>query len=150
MSAPALHRAQLQKLVVNAVINPLTALSRCKNQDVAKDPTLLALAEKLIRQEIGPIVRALLEDQDDQFSDSALLKTVLAVAQETGSNTSSMLQDVMGGRRTEVEWINGFLVREGRRLELRVDMNERLVELVERRGRGEGIEAVDFGWAEGW
>lgn len=150
LSAPAIHRAQLQKLVVNAVINPLTALSRCKNREVAEDGTLRRLAGRLIAEEIGPVVRGLLGEQQDgagEFSDERLLERVLAVARETGENTSSMLQDVMGGRRTEVGWINGFAVREGRRLGVEVGVNERLVALVEeaREGGGEG----GVGWVGG-
>ncbi|KAK1835319.1 putative 2-dehydropantoate 2-reductase [Podospora conica] len=149
LSAPAIHRAQLQKLVVNAVINPLTALSRCKNRRVAEDDTLRRLAGRLITEEIGPVVRGLLgeqqqrADRDGEFSDERLLERVLAVARETGENTSSMLQDVLGGRRTEVGWINGFVAREGRRLGVGVGMNERLVGLVEAGGG-------DARWAEGW
>ncbi|KAK0754476.1 2-dehydropantoate 2-reductase [Schizothecium vesticola] len=143
LSAPALQRAQLQKLVVNAVINPLTALSRCKNRHVAEDDTLRRLAGRLIAEEIGPVVRGVLGEQqqrdgDGEFSDEKLLERVLAVARETGGNTSSMLQDVSGGRKTEVGWINGFVVREGERLGMEVGMNQRLVGLVEAQRAGGG------------
>lgn len=104
----------------------------------------------MIAEEIGPVVRGLLGEQQDgagEFSDGRLLERVLAVARETRENTSSMLQDVMGGRRTEVGWINGFVVREGRRLGVEVGVNERLVALVEeaREGGGEG----GVGWVGG-
>lgn len=148
LAAPAIHRAQLQKLVVNAVINPLTALSRCKNREVAEDGTLRRLAGRLIAEEIGPVMRGVVGEQDGEFSDERLLERVLVVARETGENTSSMLQDVMGGRRTEVGWINGFVVREGRRLGVEAGMNERLVGLVEEARWGGGEGGVE--WVEGW
>jgi len=107
----------------------------------------------LIAEEIGPVVRGVLGEQklegneEGEFSDEKLLGRVLAVARETGGNTSSMLQDVLGGRKTEVGWINGFVVREGKRLRVEVGMNQRLVGLVAaHRAGGE----VDVGWAEGW
>lgn len=115
---------------------------------MAEDETLRRLAGRLIADEIGPVVRGVLgEQQHGEFSDERLLERVLAVAKETGENTSSMLQDVMGGRRTEVGWINGFVVREGRRLAVEVGMNERLVGLVEGACGGGGEGGV--GWVAG-
>jgi len=45
-----------------------------------------------------------------------------------------MLQDVMRGRRTEIEHLNGFVVQEGRRLGVKTPMNEKVVEIYRARG----------------
>ena len=46
----------------------------------------------------------------------------------------SMLQDVMRGRRTEIDYLNGFVVDEGRRLGVKTPFNERVVEVYRARG----------------
>jgi len=49
----------------------------------------------------------------------------------------SMGQDMMKGRRTEIEFLNGYVVREGEKVGLPARANERLVELVKKVERGE-------------
>ncbi|PYO22046.1 MAG: hypothetical protein DMD85_12450 [Candidatus Rokuibacteriota bacterium] len=46
----------------------------------------------------------------------------------------SMLQDVMRGRRTEIDHLNGFVVEEGRRLGVKTPFNEQIVTLYRARG----------------
>ena len=58
-----------------------------------------------------------------------------AVAEATGENSSSMLQDVMKGRRTEIDAINGTIVQLGREHGVATPVNETVVALVK------GIEA---------
>jgi 2-dehydropantoate 2-reductase len=53
-----------------------------------------------------------------------------AVARATGENRSSMLQDVSNRRRTEIDMINGAIVREGKALGLQTPVNLALWNLV--------------------
>jgi 2-dehydropantoate 2-reductase len=48
-----------------------------------------------------------------------------------------MGQDMAKGRRTEIEFLNGFVVREGEQVSLQARANERLVDIVKRVERGE-------------
>jgi 2-dehydropantoate 2-reductase len=66
---------------------------------------------------------------------------VLEVAQATGANRSSMLQDVLRGSATEIETINGAVVREGERLGVPTPVNRSLTDLV---------RAIDACTASGW
>ena len=129
LSYDAIKESQLQKLVVNAVINPLTAIFRCKNGQLLDNPARLTLMGLLI-EEIGPIVRALLHDAPDMFSNQNLLEFVLTVARKTGANTSSMLQDVQAGRRTEIDYINGYVAAQGEALGLPYTRNSAVARLV--------------------
>jgi 2-dehydropantoate 2-reductase len=61
--------------------------------------------------------------------DNAVEK-VLAVAVATAQNRSSMLQDLSGGRRTEIDAINGALVREGERVGVATPVNKVLTLLI--------------------
>jgi 2-dehydropantoate 2-reductase len=49
----------------------------------------------------------------------------------------SMGQDMMKGRRTEIEFLNGFVVREGEQVGIQARANERLVDIVKKVERGE-------------
>ncbi|MCY0877403.1 MAG: ketopantoate reductase family protein [Firmicutes bacterium] len=92
------------KLLQNSVINPLTTLADCPNGEVLHHPIwrlagpLLAEGEEVARR------RAVLLPPD-------LLASVAQLAQDTQHNLSSMVQDVRAGQETEIEAINGYLIR---------------------------------------
>jgi 2-dehydropantoate 2-reductase len=92
-----------QKLAVNAVINPITAIYGCKNGGVLNYP---ALVEGL-KQEVFRLYQALALDIDltqlGQYIDS--------VIHLTRNNFSSMQQDLQLGRPTELEGILGSLIK---------------------------------------
>lgn len=120
-----IRQARLKKLVINAVINPMTALFECKNGDVFINPLRRFLRDQLLK-EAGPIVRALdaAGAKDDgnpvstEISDQDLLDAVMKVVNNTADNISSMRQDVMAKRRTEIDYINGYLVTVAQRIGL--------------------------------
>ena len=94
------------KLVINAAINPLTALLRVKNGDLLKRPFAREVMGALVR-ETANVARA--ENIFLPFDDP--LAKAEEVAQKTGTNTSSMLQDVLRGAPTEIDAICGAVVR---------------------------------------
>ncbi len=49
----------------------------------------------------------------------------------------SLLQDVMKGRRTEVDFLNGYVVKKGKEVGVPTPMNEAIVGLMKRLERGE-------------
>jgi len=58
------------------------------------------------------------------------LAKVEAVCESTSANISSMLQDVLRKKRTEIDFINGVIVRLGQELGIAVPTNKLLVDLV--------------------
>ena len=94
------------KLVVNAAINPVTAILQAPNGIVAEDLWAWTLAERLAL-EAAEVARAAGYPVDDPA------RTVMAVARSTAKNISSMAQDLAGCRPTEVDFINGTVVRYG-------------------------------------
>lgn len=90
-----------EKLIVNAVINPLTALFRVQNSALIMNPYINRLA-KMICDETAI---ALQLDVDKQWEH------VQNIAQETGKNRSSMLSDIESNRPTEIEAITGYVLR---------------------------------------
>lgn len=116
-----------EKLLVNAAINPLTALFNCPNGRLALDPTLRAILRDIVVEAL-PLVQS----HDVKLSLDQAIDRVETVCHATAENISSMLQDVRRGKRTEVDFINGALVREGKRLQQPTPLNRLLTTLVQR------------------
>ncbi len=113
-----------QKLAVNAVINPLTAIHKIKNGQ---------LRESQYQAQINAIceeLHALLQRLGYAVSAQDLFTRCWDVMSATAENQSSMLQDVLNGRRTEIEFINGHVVEQAHRLGVDVPVNRALTEAV--------------------
>ncbi|KAG4025909.1 hypothetical protein MFRU_048g00210 [Monilinia fructicola] len=125
---------QLQKLAVNAVINPLTALSHCLNGMIVESSTrgdIGVLFEGLV-SEINQVFCSLPELQKiphlkERFSTKNLQSSILTVASATAQNRSSMLQDVSNGRETEILSINGYIVKRAEELGIECPINRKMI-----------------------
>jgi 2-dehydropantoate 2-reductase len=91
----------LKKLVVNAIINPLTAVLRVKNGDLLKNPYYYSI----VLQVFSEVKQSLLL-QDEEF----YFQNVQDVCQKTADNKSSMLRDLEENRPTEIDAILGFIL----------------------------------------
>lgn len=134
VSSSELRLLQLEKLVVNAMMNPLTVIFNRRNGELFSSPSISRLMSLLL-SEASHVIRSLPELQNDpttldRFSMARLHGVVLHVAEITAKNTSSMLQDVRAGRPTEIDYINGYVVRRGEELGIDCNNNKRLSDLV--------------------
>lgn len=89
-----------EKLVVNAVINPLTAMLKIKNGSVITDSSALFLANKICEE----VARTIKLDPHEQWL------RVKSIAQKTSENHSSMLTDIINNQETEIESILGYIL----------------------------------------
>ncbi len=114
-----------KKLLINVGINAITALTGIKNRelldlDVTRELSKTAVEEAMeVAKSIGI---ALPQD---------MVQTVFQVAEATGENRSSMGQDVDSRRPTEIQAINGFVMREGQRLGVKTPVNQTLTALIQ-------------------
>ena len=69
----------------------------------------------------------------DKWIDSEDIDYVMQVIDATAENISSMLQDIRALRHTEIDYINGFLLRRARAHGIAVPENTRLFEMVKRK-----------------
>ena len=100
----------LQKLVINAVINPCTALNDIPNGALADKPW-----RELVQQAVGEIDQILACTHSGRLTHP-VSELVDQVITDTAGNISSMLADVRAGRQTEHQAILGFLLeQEGQR-----------------------------------
>jgi 2-dehydropantoate 2-reductase len=120
------------KLVINAAINPLTALLKIPNGELLERPSARELMSILAR-ETAHVASA--ENISLPFDDP--IAAAEAVARKTAANHSSMLQDVLRGAPTEIDAICGAIVKTGERHQIEVSVNRvcwRLVSALVRQG----------------
>lgn len=98
---------QWLKLAINCVINPITAIYNIENGEVNNERFTGQINSLLI--EIIKISQA--EHIDFELGD--LQGLVSKVAHATAKNCSSMRSDILAGRATEVDYINGYIHRLG-------------------------------------
>jgi 2-dehydropantoate 2-reductase len=118
--------ARWQKLTVNAVINPLTALYQCRNGELLDGGEREQAMEKLA-DEIDRLCTRIFSRQG---WPSDTLKRSRDIAEQTAQNTSSMLADCRAGRRTEIDFINGFLLRQAEKYGIALPFNQTCVERI--------------------
>ncbi|KIP12045.1 hypothetical protein PHLGIDRAFT_399652 [Phlebiopsis gigantea 11061_1 CR5-6] len=144
-----IQMALRRKVVVNAVVNPLTALMDCKNGAVLAHPSGRAICERVCLEAANVFraqhaadlrdVRASSREHNTTFpfqlTKDALVQEVERVAQVTANNYSSMLMDIKRGRTTEIGFMNGYLCDLGKRHNVQMPTNSLLMRLIDLRTR---------------
>lgn len=113
------------KLVVNAAINPLTALLNVPNGELLRRPTARLLMASLARE-----AAAVAAAQGLRLRYLDPVAEAEHVAERTASNRSSMLQDISRGRRTEIDAICGAIARAGEQADQPAPLNQAMYLLV--------------------
>jgi 2-dehydropantoate 2-reductase len=113
------------KLIINVGINALTAVTRLNNGRLVE----FEGTRKILREAVTEAVRIAKRKRIKLIYDDPLAK-VEAVCEATATNVSSMLQDVLRKKRTEIDFINGVIVRQGQELGIPVPVNSILLDLV--------------------
>lgn len=93
----------VNKLVINAVVNPLTAILKTENGQLVGNPFYYDIVQTLFSE-----IVMILNLSDDE----AYFQRVIEICRQTAANRSSMLKDIETGQETEVEAIIGFLLDE--------------------------------------
>lgn len=113
------------KLIINVGINALTAITRLKNGKLIEFET----TREILRAAVTEAVKVAKRKKIKLIYDDPLAK-VEAVCEATAANISSMLQDILRKKKTEIDFINNVIVREGKSLGIPVPINSTLVDLV--------------------
>jgi len=123
---PDLSSLVWSKLIINAAINPLTALLGVTNGELLESRAARKIMS-IAAEEAASIASA--KDIKTSFKDPALAAEEVAAA--TSGNISSMLQDIRRNSPTEIDAICGEIVREGKRLNVPTPVNNLLFQLVQ-------------------
>jgi 2-dehydropantoate 2-reductase len=117
---------QWRKLIFNAATNPVGALTGLTHGRVCEDPALRRLVSGLVDE--GKAVAAaqgiVLDADPEELIDHA------AKPEVAYDHKASMLQDVEARRETEIDYLNGGIVRFGREQGVPTPLNEAILALV--------------------
>jgi len=113
------------KLIINVGINALTAITRLNNGRLIEFKGTEEILEGSVREGIEVAkakgINLIFDDPIGKVKD---------VCKATAGNIASMLQDVLKKRKTEIDYINGAIVKEAERLNIQVPINKALTNLV--------------------
>jgi len=117
-----IEREEWSKLVVNCVINPLTAVLRVRNNEIG--------TASLRRVRHGLVEECTLIAKAEGISLERGLKAEIDRKIRGYTNYSSMCQDIMKGKGTEIDFLNGKIVELGRKHGIPTPINETIVGLI--------------------
>lgn len=107
------------KLIINAGINALTAITRLNNGRLLEfDGT-----KEIMKKAVSEAVKVAKRRRIKLIYDDPIQK-VESVCKATAKNVSSMLQDVLKNRKTEIDFINGAIIRQGANYNIPTPTNE--------------------------
>lgn len=127
---PALISPNIQndiwdKLIINTVVNPLTAILDIKNGQLLDQPRCRELMQRLFEE-----AQAVAAAAGAAMPGTGRWEKLVEVCRSTADNRSSMLQDISAGRTTELEWLTGSLLREAERFGVKLPFHEAVFHLV--------------------
>ncbi|MCQ2573312.1 MAG: 2-dehydropantoate 2-reductase [Treponema sp.] len=120
-----IQRIIWSKLFVNLSINTFTAITRSPIGSMIDNKYAWDFAEKMICEAVN-----VAEADGTHFSYMEVLNMVHHVCEDAGKGYSSMSQDVMNCRRTEIDAINGAIVEQAKMYNVPVPYNSLIVDLI--------------------
>lgn len=143
-----LLQQQLDKLAVNCIINPLTAVLDCKNGALLYNFYFTRVV-RLLLAEISIVIKSLPElknvpNVNMRFDTLRLERLVSSIANTTAENYSSMVQDFRSGRATEIDYLNGYIVKRGEEMGIHCVMNYMLMHMVKGKNKTMSQEKADL------
>ncbi|WP_083955769.1 ketopantoate reductase family protein [Brevibacillus parabrevis] len=113
-----------RKLLANALINPLTALFEIPNGALLDSSYTQGLMRDLFAEAVEVAAFAGQKIGDSEWQE------IVAICRNTSRNLSSMLQDVKRQKPTEVQAINGYLVKRGKEAGIPTPLHETLLRVI--------------------
>jgi 2-dehydropantoate 2-reductase len=120
-----IQRVIWSKLFVNLSINTFTAITRAPIGSMIENKYAWDFAEKMICEAVD-----VAEADGTHFSYREVLNMVHHVCEDAGKGYSSMSQDVMNCRLTEIDAINGAIVEQAKLYNVKVHYNSLIVDLI--------------------
>ncbi|PQE06192.1 2-dehydropantoate 2-reductase protein [Rutstroemia sp. NJR-2017a BBW] len=131
---PEYLKAHFEFVAVNSVISPLSVVFDCScNQLLYNYPASQTM--KSLLQEISGVLTILPEFENTpnitkHFGLDRLESLVLSVIARTGENLTTMLRNVRAGKRTDIDYYNGYIVKRAKELGVPFSVNEMVVNMV--------------------
>lgn len=114
-----------EKAIVNIGINAIGALTRLNNGRIVEVEGLRKLMDRAIVEavEVGNKMKI-------KLSGDECVQLAYSVANNTYDNKNSMLQDILNGKKTEIDNLNGAIVEIANKFGIKVEANEFLTNLI--------------------
>ena len=138
------------KLIVNCMANAIAGITGMNNDDLRASGEVFSIAVKVagealaVAETLGVQVEPVGGIPAQEYVDAArgvgleeLRRKRVETSRNVGAGRPSLLQDMLKGRRTEVDYLNGYVVRKGREMGVPTPMNEAIVEVTKRLEAGE-------------
>ena len=144
------------KLTVNSMANAIAGVTGMNSAEMRTSPDVFSITVKIagealtVAQTLGVQVEPVGGIPAKAYLDAArgvgleeLRNKWVEAGRSIGAGRPSLLQDMMKGRRTEVDYLNGYVVRKGREVGVPTPMNEAIVEVAKRMEAGELKQGPD-------
>jgi 2-dehydropantoate 2-reductase len=113
------------KAIINSSINPITAFLGCKNGYLVENPLLENVVERVCMESTS-----IASSEGTLVSPTEMIEKTKEVIRDTAQNYSSMLQSIQQGKKTEIDSINGRLMKIGTNHKIDISLNRILTELI--------------------
>ncbi len=137
------------KLAINCMANPLAGLTGLGTLQVRTDPKISAvgvhvgaeaiMVGRAVGHEVEPIYGIVTQRYIDAYNGKGLqqlLDEIADIARKRGGGEPSLLQDVKKKRRTEIDYLNGYVCDEGKRAGVKTPFNDAVVATIRNLGVG--------------
>lgn len=114
----------VDKLVINAVVNPLTAIFNVNNGALLINRELKAMMY-ILTEEVCEVLKVDFESH---------WQRMISICHTTADNSSSMRVDLNNNRKTEIESISGFLLEKATEKHKYIHFTYHAIKAIERKG----------------
>jgi 2-dehydropantoate 2-reductase len=122
------------KLTINCAFNAISALGRARYGRMAREPGIRGVMERAVGESVA-VANAVGVPLDER----ALVSAMWSVADAMGGQYSSTAQDVLRGKPTEIDSLNGYVAARGATLGIDTPVNRTLHALVKLREAGDDL-----------
>jgi len=148
------------KIATNSMANSVSGVTGqtsqgMRNHPVTRDLSIMIATEvvnvaKAHGVEIGAISgipsQMFLDAERDQAMKTELEAEMVESGKKLGDGIPSLAQDISKGRRTEIDYLNGYVIDKGREAGVPTPMNEAILDLTKRVESGELVPHLDNIW----
>src|SRR6266849_7078154 len=137
------------KLAINCMANPLAGLTGFGTLQVRTDPKVSAvgvhvgaeaiMVGRAVGYEVEPIYGIPTQRYVDAYQGrglAQLLDDIAEIARKRGGGQPSLLQDVLKRRRTEIDYLNGYVCEQGKQRGVKTPFNDAVVATIRALGVG--------------
>ena len=119
------RRLLWDKLFINMTLNALSSILDCRLYEIYDNPHTWALTGKIVDEAISVAAK-----DGEMYMREEVLASVQKLCEDAKNGIASMLQDRRAGRKTEIDFINGAVVRYGKKYGVPTPVNETVVAFV--------------------